>query len=89
MAQTRSLTVAQGFNVPFGHRTLQVSGNSAAVESFAGLDHGGKYGVAGVLTFNGHSARVAFDVSVSWIPGAVRKANPGLIRFAWNKQSLS
>jgi hypothetical protein len=50
MAQTRSLTVVQGFNVPFGHRTLQVSGSSTAVESFAGSVHGGKYGVAGVLT---------------------------------------
>jgi hypothetical protein len=40
MGQTRSLALAQGFNVPLGHLTLQLSGNSAALESFAGLDHG-------------------------------------------------
>src|ERR1700733_13661014 len=35
------------FQAPLGHRALHVSGNSAAVESFAGSDHRGKYGDAG------------------------------------------
>jgi hypothetical protein len=51
MSQTRSLTFAQPFKVPIRHRALHLSGNSAAAKSFAGSDHGGKYGVAGVLTF--------------------------------------
>ena len=50
MGQTRSLPFAQGFNLPFGHRALQVRGNSAAVDSFAGSDQGGKYGDVGVVT---------------------------------------
>src|SRR6202162_1629262 len=50
MGQTRALPLAQAFKVPIRHRALHVSGNSAAVESFAASDHGGKYGVAGVLT---------------------------------------
>src|SRR5208337_2652843 len=50
MGQTRSLPFAQRFNLPLGHRALQLSGNSAAVESFAGSDHRGKYGDAGVVT---------------------------------------
>jgi integrase len=36
----------------FRHRALQVSGNSAALESFAGSARGGNYGVAGVLTIS-------------------------------------
>jgi hypothetical protein len=51
MGQTRSLPLAQAFKVPIRHRALHLSGNSAAVESFAGSDHGGKYAVAGILTF--------------------------------------
>src|SRR5208283_4016276 len=51
MGQTRSLPFAQRFNLPLGHRALQLSGNSAAVESFAGSDHRGKYGDAGVVTY--------------------------------------
>jgi hypothetical protein len=50
MRQTGSLSLAQVLKVPIRHRALHVRGNSAAVESFAGLDHGGKYGVAEVLT---------------------------------------
>jgi hypothetical protein len=50
MRQTRSLPFAQGSKVPLRHRSLHVSGNSAAVESFAGSDHDGKYVFSGVLT---------------------------------------
>src|SRR5258707_3649333 len=50
MGQTRSLPLAQAFKVPIRHRALHLSGNSAAVQSFAGSDHGEKYGVAGVVT---------------------------------------
>jgi hypothetical protein len=50
MGQTCSLPFAQRFNLPLGHPALQASGNSAAVESFAGSAHTGKYGVAEVVT---------------------------------------
>src|SRR5882672_11991603 len=53
MRQTRALPLVQGLKVPIRHRALHVSGNSAAVESFAASYHGGKYGVTGVLTFLG------------------------------------
>ena len=38
------------------HRALQLSGNSAALEIFARSDHGGKYGVAGVVTASSTAA---------------------------------
>src|SRR5712664_3945437 len=50
MRQTRALPLVQGLKVPIRHRALHVSGNSAAVESFAASYHGGKNGVTGVLT---------------------------------------
>jgi hypothetical protein len=51
MGQAGSLPLAQGFKVLFGHLALQVRGNGAAVESFAGSGQLGKYGVTGGLTF--------------------------------------
>jgi hypothetical protein len=57
MRQTRSLPFAQGSKVPLRHRSLHVSGNSAAVESFAGSDHDGKYVFSGVLTYEWPAAR--------------------------------
>jgi hypothetical protein len=51
VAQARSLTFIQRFQVPLRHRTPHLSGNSAAVESFARSGHGGKDGLAEVLTF--------------------------------------
>jgi hypothetical protein len=60
MRQTGSLSLAQVLKVPIRHRALHVRGNSAAVESFAGLDHGGKYGVAEVLTTG------RFERHISW-----------------------
>jgi hypothetical protein len=51
VAQARSLTFIQRFQVPLRHRALPLSGNSAAVESFARSGHGGKDVLAGVLTF--------------------------------------
>jgi hypothetical protein len=50
VAQARSLTFIQRFQAPLRHRTPHLSGNSAAVESFAQSGHGGKYGLAEVLT---------------------------------------
>src|SRR5258708_11978952 len=57
MGQTRSLPLAQAFKVPIRHRALHLSGNSAAVQSFAGSDHGEKYGVAGVVTTRSRNTR--------------------------------
>src|ERR1700681_121664 len=50
MGQTLALPLIQAFNGLIRHRPLHVHGNSAALESFAGSDHGEKYGVPGVLT---------------------------------------
>jgi uncharacterized membrane protein len=50
VAQTRSLTFIQRFQVPLRHRIPHLSGNSAAVDSFARSAHRGKDVLAGVLT---------------------------------------
>jgi hypothetical protein len=57
MGQTRSLPFVQGFTVPLSHPALPLSGNSAAVDSFAASGHGEKYGDAGGVTFEctGHT----------------------------------
>jgi hypothetical protein len=51
VAQARSLTLIQRFQVPLRHRIPHLSGNSAAVDSFARSAHRGKDVLAGVLTF--------------------------------------
>src|ERR1019366_696973 len=48
------------FQVPLRHRALHLSGNSAAGESFARLGHGGKDGLAGVLTTPGKEVARGF-----------------------------
>ena len=50
-ASSRAVYSLAHFKVPLRHCALHVSGNSVvAAESFPASDHGGKYGVSGVLT---------------------------------------
>jgi hypothetical protein len=57
VGQTRPLAIAQGLQVPIGHRALHLSGNSAAVESIAGSVQAGKDGDFRVLTLQPREKR--------------------------------